>query len=298
MSNIFGNSNNQFINVKNNMNTYFDETKNFLNSQSILAIISFIIFVVVMFLILLKYSTALISYLFQPKKNVTLVNGLIDSKHMISIPQDPNNVNSIPIIRSKNQDEGLEFTWSVWINIDDLVYKQNEYKHIFHKGENNINTEKNLFGINFPNNGPGLYIGPVKNELIIIMNTFKTIREEVIIDDIPLNKWVNVIIRVNNQNVLDVYINGNLARRHILDSVPKQNYGDVYVSANGGFSGLTSDLKYYAEAIDLSEIQSIIYNRPNLKMINNSFINSVPKYLSLRWFFNNDNDNENNYYLN
>jgi len=290
MSNIFGNSNNQFINVKNNMNTYFDETKNFLNSQSILAIISFIIFVVVMFLILLKYSTALISYLFQPKKNVTLVNGLIDSKHMISIPQDPNNVNSIPIIRSKNQDEGLEFTWSVWINIDDLVYKQNEYKHIFHKGENNINTEKNLFGINFPNNGPGLYIGPVKNELIIIMNTFKTIREEVIIDDIPLNKWVNVIIRVNNQNVLDVYINGNLARRHILDSVPKQNYGDVYVSANGGFSGLTSDLKYYAEAIDLSEIQSIIYNGPNLKMINNSFINSVPKYLSLRWFFNNDND--------
>jgi hypothetical protein len=243
-----------------------------------------------MFLILLKYSTALISYLFQPKKNVTLVNGLIDSKHMISIPQDPNNVNSIPIIRSKNQDEGLEFTWSVWINIDDLVYKQNEYKHIFHNGENNINTEKNLFGINFPNNGPGLYIGPVKNELIIIMNTFKTIREEVIIDDIPLNKWVNVIIRVNNQNVLDVYINGNLARRHILDSVPKQNYGDVYVSANGGFSGLTSDLKYYAEAIDLSEIQNIIYNGPNLKMINNSFINSVPKYLSLRWFFNNDND--------
>ena len=298
MSNIFGNSNNQFINVKNNMNTYFDETKNFLNSQSILAIISFIIFVVVMFLILLKYSTALISYLFQPKKNVTLVNGLIDSKHMISIPQDPNNVNSIPIIRSKNQDEGLEFTWSVWINIDDLVYKQNEYKHVFHKGENNINTEKNLFGINFPNNGPGLYIGPVKNELVIIMNTFKTIKEEIIIDDIPLNKWVNVIIRVNNQNVLDVYINGNLARRHILDSVPKQNYGDVYVSANGGFSGLTSDLKYYAEAIDLSEIQSIIYNGPNLKMINNSFINSVPKYLSLRWFFNNDNDNENNYYLN
>ena len=296
MNSLFGDKN--VIDVKNNINTYFNETKIFLNSDSPLAIISFFIFIIVIFIILLKLGSSLISYLFQPKKNVTLINGLIDSKHMVSIPQDPNNVNSIPIVRSKNEDEGLEFTWSVWINIDDLVYKQNEYKHIFHKGENNINTEKNLFGINFPNNGPGLYIGPVKNELVIIMNTFKTIKEEIIIDDIPLNKWVNVIIRVNNQNVLDVYINGNLARRHILDSVPKQNYGDVYVSANGGFSGLTSDLKYYAEAIDLSEIQSIIYNGPNLKMINNSFINSVPKYLSLRWFFNNDNDNENNYYLN
>jgi hypothetical protein len=296
MNSLFGDKN--VIDVKNNINTYFNETKNFLNSNSPLAIISFFIFIIVIFIILLKLGSSLISYLFQPKKNVTLINGLIDSKHMVSIPQDPNNVNSIPIVRSKNEEEGLEFTWSVWINIDDLVYKQNEYKHVFHKGENNINTEKNLFGINFPNNGPGLYIGPVKNELVIIMNTFKTIKEEIIIDDIPLNKWVNVIIRVNNQNVLDVYINGNLARRHILDSVPKQNYGDVYVSANGGFSGLTSDLKYYAEAIDLSEIQSIIYNGPNLKMINNSFINSVPKYLSLRWFFNNDNDNENNYYLN
>ena len=296
MNSLFGDKN--VIDVKNNINTYFNETKIFLNSDSPLAIISFFIFIIVIFIILLKLGSSLISYLFQPKKNVTLINGLIDSKHMVSIPQDPNNVNSIPIVRSKNEDEGLEFTWSVWINIDDLVYKQNEYKHVFHKGENNINTEKNLFGINFPNNGPGLYIGPVKNELVIIMNTFKTIKEEIIIDDIPLNKWVNVIIRVNNQNVLDVYINGNLARRHILDSVPKQNYGDVYVSANGGFSGLTSDLKYYAEAIDLSEIQSIIYNGPNLKMINNSFINSVPKYLSLRWFFNNDNDNENNYYLN
>ena len=294
MNSLFGDKN--VIDVKNNINTYFNETKVFLNSDSPLAIISFFIFIIVIFIILLKLGSSLISYLFQPKKNVTLINGLIDSKHMVSIPQDPNNVNSIPIVRSKNEEEGLEFTWSVWINIDDLVYKQNEYKHVFHKGENNINTEKNLFGINFPNNGPGLYIGPVKNELVIIMNTFKTIREEIIIDDIPLNKWVNVIIRVNNQNVLDVYINGNLARRHILDSVPKQNYGDVYVSANGGFSGLTSDLKYYAEAIDLSEIQSIIYNGPNLKMIHNKIINSVPKYLSLRWFFNND--NENNYYLN
>ena len=56
-----------------------------------------------------------------------------------------------------------------------------------------------------------------------------------------LHKWVNVIVRVI-QHQVDVYINGNLAKRHILKGVPKQNYGDVYVSLNGGFSGKTSEV--------------------------------------------------------
>jgi hypothetical protein len=60
------------------------------------------------------------------------------------------------------------------------------------------------------------------------------------------------------------------------------------VSANGGFSGYTSNLKYYAEAISLNKIQNIVYNGPNLKMIDQNFISSVPKYLSLRWYFEND----------
>ena len=204
------------------VNTKFQQTKNFLNSDSPLAIISFITFIFVMFYILIKLGSGILTKIFEPSKNVTLINGMIEAKNMMTISQDPNNKNSIPIVRSKNEEGGLEFTWSVWIYINDLEYKQNQYKHVFHKGEININTEKNLFGLNYPNNGPGLYIGPVKNELIVVMNTFKTIKEEIIIGDVPLNKWVNVIIRVDEQNILDVYINGVLARRHILDSVPKQ----------------------------------------------------------------------------
>lgn len=283
-------NNNNILNVNDNIKSKFMDTKNFLNSNSPLAILSFFLLVLVIFFILLKISSALLTKLYEPRGNVTLIDGMIDSRHMVSIPQDPNNVNSIPVVRSKNEDGGLEFTWSVWLLIEDLVYKQNEYKHVFHKGENLINTSKNLFGMNYPNNGPGLYIGPVKNELIVVMNTFKTIREEIVIDDIPLNKWLNVIIRVNNQNVLDVYINGKLSRRHILDSVPKQNYGDVYASANGGFSGYTSNLKYYAEALNLSDIQQIVKNGPSLKMVNQSFMKSYPKYLSLRWFFDKNYD--------
>ena len=100
------------------------------------------------------------------------------------------------------------------------------------------------------------------------MNTFDRINEEIVIKDIPINKWVNVIIRVNEQHQLDVYINGRLVKRHI-HGVPKQNYDDVYVAMNGGFSGYISSF-VTAEAIGTNKIQSIVDAGPNMKMIGDS----------------------------
>jgi hypothetical protein len=144
--------------------------------------------------------------------------------------------------------------------------------------------------MNFPNNAPGLYIAPGTNKLVVVMNTFNNINEEVVIPDIPINKWINVIVRVNEQHQLDVYINGRLVKRHILAGVPKQNYDDVYVAMNGGFSGYISSLRYFAEAIGTNKIQSIVDNGPNMKMIGETGLKSVPRYLSLRWFFAGSND--------
>lgn len=251
--------------------------------------ISFIIMILIIFYILVKLMASIVNLVKQPSSNVILLPGMINSKHTMHITQNPNIKSSIPIIRSKNKEEGLEFTWSVWINISDLIYKENEYKNIFHKGELNISTKPHTFGLNTPLNGPGLYIGPVKNQLVVIMNTFENLNEEIIINDIPLNKWINVIITVYEQKKLDVYINGNLTRRHILSSLPKQNYGDVYISANGGFSGYTSKLEYWAKTLSINNIQSIVYSGPNLKAINNNNdLYNVPKYLSIRWFFDDD----------
>jgi len=108
-----------------------------------------------------------------------------------------------------------------------------------------VNITKRPYGMVQPNNAPGLYIAPDTNALVVVMNTFEHIKEEMIIPDIPLNKWINVIIRVDEQHKLDAYVNGNLIRRHIMKSIPRQNYGDVYVSMNGGFSGYTSSLQYF-----------------------------------------------------
>ena len=74
------------------------------------------------------------------------------------IPQDPATPGAIPILRSRNQPEGIEFTWSVWMLIDDLTYRQEQYKHVFHKGNDQIQVSAPRIGMSQPNNAPGLYI--------------------------------------------------------------------------------------------------------------------------------------------
>ena len=266
-------------------NKYISGTKDFLESNSIVAKFAFLLLVLLLFVLALRLGTSIMSWIFSPSPNPILINGMIDAKQMMRIPQDPSVNGAIPIMRSKGSDDGLVFTWSVWINIDDLQYRQNEYKHIFHKGNDDINVTNVPIGMNHPNNAPGLYIAPSTNDLVVVMNTFEKINEEVIIKDIPLNKWVNVIIRVDDQHKLDVYINGRLVRRHILKSLPRQNYGDVYVSMNGGFSGYTSCLRYFGSAIGQNQIQSIVDKGPCLNMIGSNMTDAKPRYLSLRWFF-------------
>ena len=150
-------------------------------------------------------------------------------------------------------------------------------------------------GLNYPLNGPGLYIMPIQRDskngnvaaFRIIMNSFDSIDNSIEIKNIPLNKWVNLIMRVTKQGQLDVYINGVLVKRLMLKSVPKQNYGDVYVSMNGGFSGNTSSLRYFESAIGTNQIQSIFNNGPNTKFVVGDMPSSDKnnnKYLSTRWY--------------
>ena len=89
------------------------------------------------------------------------------------------------------------------------------------------------------------------------------ILEEVEVNDIPLHKWINVAIRFRGK-VMDVYINGDIVLRHVFKSVPKQNYGDVYVNMNGGFSGYLSDLWYHDYSMSGVEIQDLVTAGPCL----------------------------------
>jgi hypothetical protein len=282
-------------------NRYVQGSKEFLKSNSIVAKFAFLILILILFMLLISVGSFILTRVFSQTHNPILLDGMIQSNQMMIIPQDPSKKGAKPILRSNNERDGLEFTWSVWIFIDDITYKKNEFKHVFHKGNNNIgrgtyNSSTNpTAGINSPLNGPGLYIMPVQIDAVngnvaalrIIMNTFDQIDNNIDIKNIPLNKWENIIIRVTKQGQLDVYVNGVLVKRLMLGSVPKQNYGDVYLSLNGGFSGNTSCLRYFEKAIGTNQIQSIFNKGPDTKMVTanmNSTKKTTNKYLSTRWY--------------
>lgn len=255
----------------------------FLNSTSIVSKIAFLLLVIIVFALMLRFGIYILEKFLGPSNTPKLIDGTVSAKSQIIINQDPSYSDAITIPRSVNADKGIEFTWSVWINIDDLD-PAGMYKCVFYKG-NDSTPDK---GLNFPNNAPGLYIAPNTNALVVMMNTYSTINEEILIPDIPLNKWVNVIIRCTNKT-LDVYINGVIAKSHELHGVPKQNYGNVYVAKNGGFNGKIADLFYYNYSLGTSTIQSLVQKGPNTKATGNSSVGSNPlldnNFLSLRWYF-------------
>jgi Concanavalin A-like lectin/glucanases superfamily len=271
--------------------------REFLESNSLVAKFAFLLLVIFGFIILLRVGISVISYLFKPNESPHLIDGMVDASQMIVFQQDPSNNGAVTIYRSVNANDGIEFTWSVWLFINNIFAgnsNSNTYKHIFSKGNSNLQEN----GLIYPNNAPGLYLAPNSNTLVLMMNTFNVINEEILIPDIPISKWVNVIIRCQN-TTLDVYVNGTIARSINLVGVPKQNYGDVYVAMNGGFDGYISNLWYYNYALGTAAIQRIAANGPNTKMIgNNGMTDRFFNYLSLRWFFYGAGDSFNPYGIN
>ena len=287
-SNTQGNTFNQF-----STNNYISSTQEFFKSNSLVAQVAFFLLILFIFIILLRLGITLLGYFLAPTGSPKLIDGMVDAKQLIVIQQDPSLKDSITITRSSNANEGIEFTWSVWIYIDELTYNSGRYRCVFYKGNDyakksnspNSPDSSDSQGLNFPNNAPGLYISPNSNSLVVMMNTFNVINEEITIDNIPINKWVNVIIRCQN-NTLDIYINGTIIKSHYLHGVPKQNYGDVYIAPNGGFSGYISNLWYYNYALGTAEIAKLTNKGPNTYMKGSNSINiKKPDYLSLRWFF-------------
>ena len=265
----------------------------FYQANSLVAKFAFLVMVLLVFIVILRLGTAILAWYFSPPENPILLDGMIDSKKMMVIPQNPRIKGAVPVSRSDNEIHGMEFTWSVWIFIESSTFNNNDhrYKHVFHKGTDKQyqDADGTNNGTYYPNNAPGLYIdqGPngMSNDLLIKMNTYDDIEDNITITGVPLNKWVNVIMRLNKQNQLDVYINGTLTKRHMLSGIAKQNYEDVFLSMNGGFNGYTSELRYFNSAIGTTQIYDLVSNGPNLKTKTETLIKSAPRYLSSRWYF-------------
>lgn len=288
---------NTFDNIKTNISDSLDQfsdkaqagvgaSSSFLQSNTIVAKFAFILFVIIGFVFFVYLGIVLISYFTAPKNNPYLIYGSIPGNNSISISQDPKQSGSIPILRSNNQHSGLECTWSVWLNIKDINNSATQtYSHIFNKGNKIYDPTS---GIATVNNGPGMYLDTETNSLRIVLDS--SIPDDPLstidISNIPINnKWFNVIIRVQN-TIVDVYINGTISNRVIFTNIPKQNYDDVHICQNGGFTGTLSNLRYYSYALNIFDINSILYYGPNLNTssILTNVKNTNGNYLSNSWY--------------
>jgi hypothetical protein len=263
-------------------------SKDFLESNSWVAKIAFLLMVIIGFAILFRLMIAFISWLFSPSGKVVLVDGYINGAKSTIISQDPSVKQSVTIIRSNNQKDGIEFTWSVWLFLNGFT-DDTTFHHVFNKG----NKEFNNSGIVTPNNAPGLYIKPKYDGIRLIMNSFDdpNLDSDVIdVNDLPITKWMNIVIRVQGRNC-DIYVNGRLTKRRLMKNPVKQNYDDVNICMNGGFSGFLSSLTYYNNAISIAEIQDILVSGPNMKSAEKNLDDKFtkPRYMADRWYFDQNN---------
>ena len=108
-------------------------SKDFLESNSWVAKIAFLLMVIIGFAILFRLMVALISWLFSPSGKVILVDGYINGSDSTIISQNPDIKKSITVVRSINEKTGIEFTWSVWLFFNGFT-NDTKYHHVFNKG--------------------------------------------------------------------------------------------------------------------------------------------------------------------
>ena len=142
--------------------------------------------------------------------------------------------------------EGLAFTYNFWMYIADWQYRFGEKKTIFIKGDN----------------GPEVVLAANQNSLGVRLRTFVDPSGETCnIDNIPLQKWVNLSIVLDNRT-LDIYVDGRLERSCVLRGVPRLNKNAIQFVPDGGFYGQLSKFRYFNRPITPDEAFSIYSSGP------------------------------------
>lgn len=207
--------------------------------------------------------------------------------------QEPNIETSKTCYPSKNEINGTEFTYACFLNFrsTNFTREANSLRHVFHKGSPPPDA--------YPLISPGVFTLSDKNTLRIYMGSSDRWDNYVDIPNMPVEKWFHLVITLKGRN-LDVYINGNVIQRMTLATVPKLNFGDVYVfqnvtnddtrlmtidqryNVNGKADGMISRFFYYAYSLSYSEIDNLYRQGPSSKIVSSS--NQLPPYMADAWW--------------
>lgn len=162
---------------------------------------------------------------------------------------------------SFNRAEGISFSYSGWIKINDFTVGYGERRRIFSKGD-----------------CPGLYIDSTSNSLDVAVKTYGT-TETILVPNIPAKKWIHVALVVDQQSI-DIYINGMLRQHHTLTQMPDQTPEDP-VRMGGGWDGVLANLFYYPRVLSSVEVHILSQEAPTSEEEPKP---SAPYYFDTTWY--------------
>lgn len=265
-------------NVVNNLNSNSADSGNF---NMVVIIIIVVVILVVAAYFLYKYinsyeatgsvTKTLIPYIQDAKESKRFTNG--------SIPKST---------------QGNEYNYSVWIYVSDYTHRNDEDKCILYKGDVSVDVFNNASPtLENPNRqgNPSLWLLKKNNTLRVQIaleteydnieacsiegfdshagennnsNPLRIKLHNCDIEHFPLQRWVCVNLSLSN-NVVDIYLNGELVRSCMLNGAPLINNSDLLVCPTGGFNGFLANLKVSDKALGTEEIKSTYRKGPTLK---------------------------------
>jgi len=162
------------------------------------------------------------------------------------------------------------FAYSCWFYVNDWNYRYGEPKVIFGRmGSQSGESDGSIEGISGVDPCPAVVLGAIENNLMVSLGCYpgaddqpttpggKTIVHTCSVSNIPIQKWVNLIISVYGRT-MDLYIDGKLVRTCLLPGVASvNNNANIYVTPKGGFDGWTSKLEYYPNSLNPQDAWNI-----------------------------------------
>jgi hypothetical protein len=145
------------------------------------------------------------------------------------------------------------FTYSIWIYVDDWSYNYGSEKIIFTKGDS-----------------PKVSLGANENDLNVSMKLDGDHNRFMCgLPNVPLQRWTNIIITLNGRS-MDLYLNGKLTRTCLLKEVPKiDTTSNLLLTPNGGFSGYTTNFKYWSDTVNPQQAWNIYKSGPGGNIFSN-----------------------------
>ena len=183
---------------------------------------------------------------FTAKENTSSEGTKVVSVAMDGTQENKSNAN---IPKSLNQKEGLTFSYSCWLKVDNFTYKYGKQKVIFTKGPVDLSAMC-----------PGVFLDGNTNTILVKIDTFGA-QEIIPVSNIPAKKWLHFGLVVD-QNSIDVYINGLAHTHRTIVQLPKQNPETVHTGIDGGFEGKISNLMYYNYYISPEVMKTLASNPP------------------------------------